>query len=973
MRHMVINRQSSQPDKNNGLTSRQELREALQSAGAKYRRTCRRSGQDTVSATINVTCHLCQFSFDQPVSRSHGTICCPSCGMRFELKQHYQVDSVQIEHIEQELKRLRSEIETNYPQRCSNREKSVIGPLPMQTVKKSFNWSEIEKAEKQGKNSGFDAMVGRVRSALVHLENEQVEDYLRWRESFLRRKSRKNELETIQVEMLEDRPSHIQGGRLTNDPSPGGIENESSLEKTGKRATFADFSQSQRFQNRKTKLRIRFGLVGLVLCAIIVVAYFTVIWVGSGKRTQLATDESAPGMDLSEPLLVIDLSQGEQHNINTGKDRQTIQTTVESAQPNIVFPAIEPYSDAKEVAPETFASWPKVQLDTDHEKEKLALLDRQLQETQTQLNRVTQQYEQTRQNNEQLERKAKQNEAESLLWEAYSNTEKSPVHSMVLALQAIERFKELEIDVPNNVRWVLNQSLASQNLGVSFNGFQGGVDAMTLSEDGQYFLFAGSDGIVRLWTMTKHDMANGCFELDVIPGGVAQLLLTSNLNYALCLRRDGTLRIWDMSQKKPSEGRQENDRPTSLERPIDIADARCHFTKMIVSEDGRWLAAYGKPNSRGNGGEVNDVFLWDLNQLARNGNLGSPIVLKGHEKPVRSLAVSGNSRWLVSGSEDRTVRVYDLKAGYPAAEQIVLKGHELAVNSVAISPDGRWLATGGRDSILRVWDMQNRQNAAAPIELQEHEGWISTLAFSPDGRWLASGSFDNTIRLWRITTVNQPEVAHVLTGHVSRILSVEFSRQGNQLVSLGFDREARVWNLEQGNPSENSLVFRSHQFPVSSATLTGDGKWLILSQQKPNSSGNSGVRLWPLVFDQAFDFAANFAETRFPNLYHRQQKIDSPIPEQQEERIANAGNYAQSEPRFPFISDNPVPERQPDPETIPAGIPPGMSPVPSLTSHPQPFPPPFNSPFPSPLPPSFPPADEQVYLTGPGTNISLMR
>jgi len=869
--------------------------------------------------------------------------------MRFELKQHYQVDSVQIEHIEQELARLRAEIETNYPQHRTHREKSVIGPLPMQTVKKSFDWSEIASREQQDTNSGFDAVVGRVRSALVHLENEQVDDYLRWRESFLRRKSQPKKLETIQVEMLEGRPPHIQGGRLPNDPACSRTEMGLPPGEIGKPATDADYSQSHGFPSRTTKLRVKFGVGGIILGVIFVTAFIVAIWTGSGKRTQRALHEATSNTEWFEPSQITDLSHQGRGNVDTAHEHQFSQAATESGSQNAFLPLTEPYSETTEAASEMFATWPKVDWDTEREREMSVSLDLQLQDVQFQLSRMTQQYEMTRQNNEQLERKAKQNEAESLFWEAYSQTEKSPVHSMILALQAIVHFKELEIDVPNNVRWVLNQSLASQNLGVSFNGFQGGVDAMTLSEDGQWFLFAGNDGTVRLWDMTRHDELEGSFLLDTIPGGVAQLLLTSSLNYGLCLGRDGTIRIWNMRLMNPAE-----------ERPIDIVDGRCHFTKMVASEDGRWLAAYGKPNPQGNSTEVNDVFLWDMNQLTRNGHLGSPIVLKGHAKPIRALAVSSNSRWLVSGSEDRTVRVYDLKAGYPAAEQVVLKGHELAVNCVAISPDGRWLVTGGRDSILRVWDMQNRASMASPIELQEHEGWISTLAFSPDGRWLASGSYDNTIRLWRITGVNQPEVTKVLTGHVSRIMSMEFSRQGTQLVSLGFDREARLWNLEQGNPSENVLVFRNNQFPVSSATLTEDGKWLILAQQKPGASGNSGVRLWPLVFEQAFDFATNFAEARFPTLYHRQQTVDSTIMPPLEDRIARSGSFVQSESQFPFISDNPVPEQHHS-STLPDKIPFGMSPVPSLMSQPRPF------------PPSYPPSDGQVRLTGPGTNITLPR
>jgi WD40 repeat protein len=70
------------------------------------------------------------------------------------------------------------------------------------------------------------------------------------------------------------------------------------------------------------------------------------------------------------------------------------------------------------------------------------------------------------------------------------------------------------------------------------------------------------------------------------------------------------------------------------------------------------------------------------------------------------MAFSPDNRWLVTGSWDRTARLWDLKAADPAAQPVVLKGHENSVVAVAFSPDNRWLVTGSQDSTARLWLLQ---------------------------------------------------------------------------------------------------------------------------------------------------------------------------------------------------------------------------------------------------------------------------
>jgi eukaryotic-like serine/threonine-protein kinase len=72
---------------------------------------------------------------------------------------------------------------------------------------------------------------------------------------------------------------------------------------------------------------------------------------------------------------------------------------------------------------------------------------------------------------------------------------------------------------------------------------------------------------------------------------------------------------------------------------------------------------------------------------------------------VFAVAISPDNRWLVTGSDDKTARLWDLNAKDPAANPVVLRGHEGRVFAVAISPDSRWLVTGSDDGMARLWDL----------------------------------------------------------------------------------------------------------------------------------------------------------------------------------------------------------------------------------------------------------------------------
>jgi WD40 repeat protein len=110
------------------------------------------------------------------------------------------------------------------------------------------------------------------------------------------------------------------------------------------------------------------------------------------------------------------------------------------------------------------------------------------------------------------------------------------------------------------------------------------------------------------------------------------------------------------------------------------------------------------------------------------------------------MAMSGDGRRLVSGSYDRTVRVWDTSNGQGIH---CLRGHEYGVHCVAVSNDGRRVVSGSLDSTARVWDTTSGQEFAC---LRGHE-WVNSVAWSGDGCRIVSGSKDKTVRVWDATNL----------------------------------------------------------------------------------------------------------------------------------------------------------------------------------------------------------------------------
>ena len=203
-------------------------------------------------------------------------------------------------------------------------------------------------------------------------------------------------------------------------------------------------------------------------------------------------------------------------------------------------------------------------------------------------------------------------------------------------------------------------------------------------------------------------------------------------------------------------------------------------------------------------------------------------VLKGHTGSILRLGISADGCRAVSGSSDKTVRVWDLVPSVCAA---VLAGHKGDVNGVAISADGCRTVSGSSDKTVRVWDLDSGACAAV---LQGHTEGINSVAVTADGRRAVSGSWDKTVRVWDL---DSGACAAVLEGHTGRILSVAVTADGRRAVSGSWDKTVRVWDLDSG---ARTAVIEGHKDQVWAVAVTADGRRAV------SGSEDKTVRVWDL-------------------------------------------------------------------------------------------------------------------------------
>ncbi len=359
------------------------------------------------------------------------------------------------------------------------------------------------------------------------------------------------------------------------------------------------------------------------------------------------------------------------------------------------------------------------------------------------------------------------------------------------------------------------------------------IHGLALTRNGRWAISAGEDRTLRLWDAQTGRCA---YTFRGHTRGVNSVAVGADGRQAVSGSIDKTLRLWALGTTT-NDGSPLYQAPWVLCRVAggqELLAEEQRFRSLLrqaqeAAEQERYAAAaLVAEEARGVRGHERSAEVLNLQALLAQ-RLPTAAIQEawgvrrftGHEDAVSMACFSPDGKRILSGSADRTMRLWDTATG----RCLSVFEHKLGLGAVALAPDGRWAVSGDQNWTVHLWDLESGQRLR---EFKGHSGPIHDLCFSPDGRWVLSGggdpmgSRDPTVRLWDPAT---GRCLRTFYGHTSAVWSVCLSADGRLAWSSGWDWEVRCWDVASGR----CLYCAAHgEPPVSSLCCTPDDRFVLV-------------------------------------------------------------------------------------------------------------------------------------------------
>lgn len=326
----------------------------------------------------------------------------------------------------------------------------------------------------------------------------------------------------------------------------------------------------------------------------------------------------------------------------------------------------------------------------------------------------------------------------------------------------------------------------------------GAPRTVAISPDGSAIVADGPDNKVKVWSLGDGRLIQSLAH----PSSVNTLAISKDGRTIVTGSSDGSVRAWDMMTGR------------LLQTLVgsDSSSATSGIWGLAITNDGKRVISCGLGGIR-----VSEI---DAGALPRN----IPAYCSG-------MVVSPNDRDVFSIDNFATqvnVEVHDLASGNWHRGFFPEHQHAEQINALAISPDGRTLVTASNDRTLKVWDLRKRKLLRT---LWGHSDWVVSVAISPDGKEVASGSDDGTLIIWDMAT---GDTLHTMRMPAGRPKALAYFSTGRFIVAGTMDNTFQIWDTRSGQRTKTIIGFDS---PARSVIVRQDGSlWT-------NSAGLSKLKL----------------------------------------------------------------------------------------------------------------------------------